>query len=200
LDRAGWRLVSGSCETPTRLHRREHFERVAGVDAYRFIRTATGRQVAVMNDAEAAGYAEMHFGAGRRRTGLVVRVTLGTGIGTALFINAHLVPNTELGHLQLRGAGAEHRAAARVRKAKDLSSKKWSHRVDEYLHLLHGYFWRDRFIVGRGVSRKWRKFGPQLTLPTPVVPAKLRHDAGIIGAGLAHEHERLRTRQKTFPA
>jgi polyphosphate glucokinase len=167
-----------------------------GVDAYRLFGTATGRRVSLINDADAAGYAEMHFGAGRRRTGLVIMVTLGTGIGTALFINGHLVPNTELGHLQLRGSDAERRAAARVRKAKDLSWKKWSRRVDAYLHLLQGYFWPDLFIVGGGVSRKWRKFGPKLTLPTPVVPAKLRNDAGIIGAALAYEHERLRTRQR----
>lgn len=168
-----------------------------GVDAYRLIGTATHRRVCVINDADAAGYAEMHFGAGRRRAGLVVMVTLGTGIGTALFINGHLVPNTELGHLQLRGSDAEHRAAARVRKAKDLSWKKWSRRVDAYLHLLQGYFWPDLFIVGGGVSRKWRKFGPRLTLPVPVVAAKFRNDAGIVGAALAYEHERRRARQKT---
>lgn len=169
-----------------------------GVDAYRLFGTTTGRSVSVINDADAAGYAEMHFGAGRRRPGVVVMVTLGTGIGTALFINGHLLPNTELGHLQLRGTDAELRAAARIRTAKDLSWKKWSRRVDAYLHLLQGYFWPDLFIVGGGVSKQWPKFGPRLSLPTPVVPAKLRNDAGIIGAALAYEHERQRTRQKTF--
>jgi polyphosphate glucokinase len=166
-----------------------------GVDAYRLLGRATGRRVSVINDADAAGYAEMHFGAGRRRTGLVIMVTLGTGIGTALFINGHLVPNTELGHLTLRGEDAERRAAESVRVAKHLSWKKWSHRVDAYLHLLQGYFWPDLFIIGGGVSKKWRKFVPRLTLPTPVIQARLRNDAGIIGAALAYEHERRRERQ-----
>jgi polyphosphate glucokinase len=124
-------------------------------------------------------------------------VTLGTGIGTALFINGHLVPNTELGHLELRGVDAEQCASARVRKEEDLSWKKWSRRVDAYLHLMQRYFWPDLFIVGGGISRKWRKFVPRLTLSTPVVAAKLRNDAGIIGAALAYEHERRRRRQKT---
>jgi polyphosphate glucokinase len=168
-----------------------------GVDAYQLFRSATGRRVAVINDADAAGYAEMHFGAGRRRTGLVVMVTLGTGIGTALFINGHLVPNTELGHLQLRGREAEAWAAAIVRTDKGLSWKKWSRRLDLYLRLMQSYFWPDLFIIGGGVSKKWRKFLPRLTLTTPVVPAKQRNDAGIIGAALAYEHERRRGRQKT---
>jgi len=167
-----------------------------GVDAYQVLGEATGCRVAVINDADAAAYAEMHFGAGRRRTGLVIMVTLGTGIGTALFINGHLVPNTELGHLELRGRDAEKRAAESVRVAKGLGWKKWSRRVDEYLHLLQRYFWPDLFIVGGGVSKKWRKFLPRLTLPTPIVPARLRNDAGIVGAALAYEHERRRARQK----
>jgi polyphosphate glucokinase len=168
-----------------------------GVDARRVFEEASGCRVSVINDADAAGYAEMHFGAGRRRRGLVVMVTLGTGIGTALFINGHLVPNTELGHLMLRGRDAELWAAAIVRQDKGLSWKKWSRRLDAYLHLLHRYFWPDLFIIGGGVSRKWRKFLPRLTLPTPIVPATLRNDAGIVGAALAYEHERRRTRQRT---
>jgi len=138
----------------------------------------------------------MTFGAGRRRSGLVIMVTLGTGIGTALFINGHLVPNTELGHLVLRGRDAETWAAESVREHDDLSWKKWSRRVDAYFHLLQRYFWPDLIIVGGGVSKKWRKFLPRLTLATPVVPAKLRNDAGIVGAALAYEHERSRARQK----
>ena len=168
-----------------------------GVDAGALLRKASGRQgVSAINDADAAGYAEMTFGAGRRRSGLVIMVTLGTGIGTALFINGHLVPNTELGHLDLRGRDAETWAAASVRDKKDLGWKKWSRRVDAYLHLLQRYFWPDLIIVGGGVSRKWRKFLPHLTLSIPVVPAKLKNDAGIIGAALAYEHERRRARQK----
>lgn len=167
-----------------------------GVDGYRLFARATRCKVSLINDADAAGYAEMTFGAGRRRSGLVIMVTIGTGIGTALFTNGHLVPNTELGHLNLRGMPAEKRASEAVRTAKALSWKKWARRVDEYLHLLHRYFWPDLIIVGGGVSKRWDKFMPRLTLPTPIVPARLRNEAGIIGAALAYEHEQRRARQK----
>lgn len=167
-----------------------------GIHAPRLFRKAIGRAVTVVNDADAAGYAEMHFGAGRRREGLVIIVTLGTGIGTALFINGHLVPNTELGHIELHGRDAEKWAAASVRDARNLSWKKWSRRVDAYLRHMHRYFWPDLFIVGGGVSRKHEKFLPRLTVPVPVVPAALGNDAGIIGAALAYEHELRRRKQK----
>jgi polyphosphate glucokinase len=167
-----------------------------GEDAARRLARATGCRVSVINDADAAGYAELHFGAGRGKTGLVILVTLGTGIGSALFINGHLVPNTELGHLRLHGRDAEKWAAESVRESKDLSWKKWSRRVDQYLHLLQRYFWPDLIIVGGGVSKKAAKFLPRLTLPVRVVPAKLLNEAGIIGAALAFEHEKRRARQK----
>ncbi len=167
-----------------------------GVPAPRLFRKAGRLPVTVINDADAAGYAEMHFGAGRRRAGLVIIVTLGTGIGTALFINGHLVPNTELGHIQIRGRDAETWAAASVREAKNLSWKKWSHRVDVYLQHMQRYFWPDLFIIGGGVSRKHAKFLPRLSVAARVVPARLGNDAGIVGAALAYEHERQRTRQK----
>lgn len=167
-----------------------------GVDAAERFAHATGHPVSVINDTDAAGYAEMHFGAGRGRRGLVIMVTLGTGIGTALFINGHLVPNTELGHLMLRGRDAETWAAASVREDKGLGWKKWARRVDAYLHLLHAYFWPDLFILGGGVSKTSDKFLHLLTLPTPIVPAKLLNEAGIIGAALAYEHEHRRGRQK----
>lgn len=171
-------------------------KRWLGVDAGGLLREATQLPVSVINDADAAGYAEMTFGAGRRRSGMVIMVTLGTGIGTALFINGHLVPNTELGHLILDGREAEVRAAARVREQGGLSWKRWSKRVDAYLHLLHSYFWPDLFIIGGGVSKQHAKFLPRLTQSALVVPAQLLNDAGIIGAALAYEHERLRARQK----
>ncbi len=167
-----------------------------GVDAIERFSGATGCRVSVINDADAAGYAEMHFGAGRRRRGLVIMVTLGTGIGTALFINGHLVPNTELGHLTLRGRDAETWASASVREEEGLGWKKWARRLDAYLHLMHAYFWPDLFILGGGVSKKTDKFLHLLTLPTPIVPARLRNDAGIIGAALAYEHERRRRKQR----
>jgi polyphosphate glucokinase len=168
-----------------------------GVNAAERFAGTSGCRVSVINDADAAGYAEMHFGAGRRRRGLVIMVTLGTGIGTALFINGHLVPNTELGHLTLRGRDAETWAAASVREEKGLGWKKWARRLDAYLHLMHAYFWPDLFIIGGGVSKKTDKFLHMLTLPTPIVPARLRNDAGIIGAALAYEHERRRGKQRT---
>jgi polyphosphate glucokinase len=167
-----------------------------GVDAVRLVREATSLPASVINDADAAGYAEMTFGAGRRRAGMVIMVTLGTGIGTALFINGHLVPNTELGHLILDGKDAERRAAASVREKKGSSWKHWSKDVDAYLHLLHAYFWPDLFIIGGGVSKQYQKFLPRLTQSVPVVPARLRNDAGIIGAALAYEHEKQRARSK----
>ena len=167
-----------------------------GVDAVRLLNKTTRLPVSVINDADAAGYAEMTFGAGRRRTGLVIMVTLGTGIGTALFINGHLVPNTELGHIEIDGRDAEDRAAASAREQRQLSWKRWSKRVDAYLHRLHAYFWPDLFIIGGGVSKQHEKFLPRLTLPVSVVPARLRNDAGIIGAALAYEHEKRRARLK----
>ncbi|MEM6532489.1 MAG: ROK family protein [Myxococcota bacterium] len=156
------------------------------VDAASLFRQTTGCPVQVVNDADAAGYAEMAFGAGRERTGLVMIITLGTGIGTALFTDGRLVPNTELGHLEMKGIEAEHFAADSVRKADDLGWKKWAGRVDTYLQTLHRYFWPDLFIVGGGVSKKHEKFLPLLTVPVPVVPAELRNEAGIVGAALAH--------------
>lgn len=156
-----------------------------GVDAAALFSSATGCPTVVVNDADAAGYAEMEWGAGRGRSGLVFMVTLGTGIGSALFIDGRLVPNTELGHLEVNGEEAEHLAADSARKREDLSWKKWAERLDEYLHHLQRYFWPDLFIVGGGVSKKHEKFVPLLTVPTPVVPAELRNEAGIAGAALA---------------
>jgi polyphosphate glucokinase len=166
-----------------------------GVDARALLGNAAGRRVAVINDADAAGGAEMAFGIGRGRGGLVIMVTLGTGIGTALFMDGRLVPNTELGHLTLQGRDAETRASAAVREDEQLSWKKWARRVDAYLHLLQRYFWPDLIIVGGGVSRRWRRFLPRLTIPTPVVPARLRNDAGIVGAALAGAQARRRARR-----
>lgn len=167
-----------------------------GVDAAARFSTATGCRVSVINDADAAGYAEMHFGAGRRQRGLVIMVTLGTGIGTALFIDGHLVPNTELGHLTLRGRDAEKWAAASVRERGALSWTAWARRLDAYLNLVHAYLWPDLFILGGGVSKKSGKFLHLLTVPTPVVPAKLRNEAGIIGAALAYRPGRTRRKSR----
>jgi polyphosphate glucokinase len=156
-----------------------------GCHAQGMFQDATGCAVTVVNDADAAGYAEMHFGAGQGVAGLVLIVTLGTGIGTALFINGNLVPNTELGHIELGGKEAEKRAASSVRDRKQLSWKKWARRVDAYLHRMQDYLWPDLIIVGGGVSKKHDKFLPLLTLDTQVVPAQMRNEAGIVGAAMA---------------
>jgi polyphosphate glucokinase len=156
-----------------------------GRNARSLFEDATGCPVTVVNDADAAGYAEMHFGAGRNAHGMVLIVTLGTGIGTALFIHGHLVPNTELGHLEINGKEAEKWAASSVRDNKQLSWKKWARRLDTYLTRMQHYLWPDLIIIGGGVSKKHEKFVPLLTLKTVVVPAQMRNEAGIVGAALA---------------
>ena len=167
-----------------------------GANARDMFEKASGCEVTVVNDADAAGYAEMHFGAGRGQTGVVLILTLGTGIGSALFVNGHLVTNTELGHIEINGKEAEKWTAESVREAKDLSWKKWARRLDTYLHALERYLWPDLIILGGGVSKKSEKFVPRLSLQTRIVPAELLNDAGIVGAALAHDHERRRRKEK----
>ena len=156
-----------------------------GTDARTLFEQATGCRCAIANDADVAGLAEMRFGAGQGRDGVVLVVTLGTGIGSALFASGQLVPNTELGHIELRGMEAEHWAADSARTREDLSWKKWAKRVDRFLQRMRDYFWPELIIVGGGVSKKHEKFLPLLTVDADVVPAQLRNDAGIIGAALA---------------
>lgn len=163
-----------------------------GIEARRVFAGITRHRVTVINDADAAGYAEMHFGAGRGHAGVVILVTLGTGIGSAIFVNGHLVPNTELGHVEIDGREAEKWAADSVREHKQLPWRKWARRVEDYLRHLEQWFWPDLFIVGGGVSRKADKFLPHIRLDTPVVAARLQNEAGMIGAALAWEHERQR--------
>jgi polyphosphate glucokinase len=156
-----------------------------GVDARDLFGTATSLEVQVINDADAAGQAEMKFGAGAGHQGTVVMLTFGTGIGSALFRGGVLVPNTEFGHIEIRGKDAEKRAAERVRESRDLDWEHWAGRVDEYMSHLEGLLWPDLFIVGGGVSRKSDKFLPLLEkLTATVVPAALHNDAGIVGAAL----------------
>lgn len=148
-----------------------------GVDASELFGGAT-----VLNDADAAGIAEMTFGAGRGRRGTVLVLTFGTGIGSALFADGTLVRNTELGHLQLRGKDAEERASARAREEHDLSWEKWAERVEEYLRHVEMLFSPALIVIGGGVSKKADKFLPHVNIDTPVVPAGLQNEAGIIGA------------------
>lgn len=156
-----------------------------GVRAHEVYSRRCGCPVTVVNDADAAGLAEMQFGAGRGLGGVVVLATLGTGIGTAVFVDGCLVPNTEFGQMELRGKPAEQFASARVRKARDLSWKAWSGRLNEYLAALENVLWPDTIIIGGGVSRKASKFLPALKTRAAVVPASLGNEAGIVGAALA---------------
>ena len=156
-----------------------------GVDGRNLFEEITGCTVNLGNDADVAGLAEMRYGAGKGRDGVVLIVTLGTGIGTALFIDGRLVPNTEFGHIEVRGQEAEKWAAESVRKKKGLSWKKWAGRVDEVLECMYAYMWPDLVIIGGGVSKKHDRFLTHLKVPTEVVPAQMRNEAGIVGAALA---------------
>lgn len=153
-----------------------------GTDVRVLMRKYTGRMARCVNDADAAGYAEARYGAAQDVPGLVIVTTLGTGIGTALIYNGILVPNCELGHLEIDGHDAETRAANGVREAEDLSFKKWAKRLQRYYSHLEKLFSPDLFVVGGGISKKHDKFLPLLDLKTPIVPAQLRNRAGIIGA------------------
>ena len=155
-----------------------------GVDAPDLFSRATGRAVGVLNDADAAGVAEMRFGAGRGEAGVVVLVTFGTGIGSALFVDGVLFPNTELGHLHLHGGDAEAWAADSARERHDLSWKDYAHRVQEYLELVERLLWPSLFIIGGGVSKHADEFLPEIEIRTRVVPAQLLNRAGIVGAAL----------------
>jgi polyphosphate glucokinase len=156
-----------------------------GVNGRDLISSKTDCPVVMLNDADAAGLAEMSIGAGQGQKGVVMVLTLGTGIGSALFTNGHLVPNTELGHLELDGYDAETRAAERARKAEDLSWKKWGKRLNHYLQHVERLFSPNLFIVGGGVSKKHKKYFKYLDLKTPVIPAQMRNQAGIVGAAMA---------------
>jgi polyphosphate glucokinase len=160
-----------------------------GVDAASLfaqtLRTGDGRTPRVLNDADAAGVAEMAHGVGRGHDGVVLMLTFGTGIGSALFLDGALVPNTELGHLELRGKDAEDRASARIRDEKELSWGKWAGRVQEYLTQVEALFSPDMIIVGGGVSKHADKFLPDLRTHAELVAAQLANNAGIVGAAMA---------------
>jgi polyphosphate glucokinase len=144
----------------------------------------------MVNDADAAGLAEMRFGAGIGKGGTVIVLTLGTGTGSAVFVDGRLVPNTELGHMEIRGRDAERRSAAASRIRRGLSWKAWAIDLDEHLQAIDRLFSPRLFILGGGVSKNAERFIPKLTVTVPVVPAILRNDAGIVGAAL-YAAERL---------
>jgi polyphosphate glucokinase len=146
---------------------------------------ALERPVTVLNDADAAGLAEMRYGGGKDRPGTVVFLTLGTGVGSALFIDGRLVPNTEFGQMEIRGKPAERRSAASARTKRKLSWKAWAKDLDEHVDRIDQLVWPGVIILGGGVSKRADKFLSRLTSRVPVVPATLRNDAGIVGAALA---------------
>jgi polyphosphate glucokinase len=144
-----------------------------------------GQDVTILNDADAAGLAEERYGAGREQSGLVVLLTFGTGIGSAVIHNGALIPNTEFGHLEVGGKEAEQRAASSVKERHDWSYEKWAHQVTRVLVAIENAIWPDLFIAGGGISRKATKWVPLLENRTPVVPAALQNTAGIVGAAMA---------------
>jgi polyphosphate glucokinase len=148
------------------------------------MRKATGRSVSIVNDADAAAIAEMRFGVGKDQPGVVIFLTLGTGVGSGVFVDGILVPNTEFGQMEIRGRPAERRSAAAARVRRGLSWKAWSQDLDEHLHRIDNLMWPNLMILGGGVSKNADKFIPRLTVRCPVVPAQLRNDAGIIGAAI----------------
>ena len=153
-----------------------------GLDADAMFEKELGREVHVINDADAAGIAEVKFGAARGHTGLVIVTTLGTGIGTALMFNGKLVPNAELGHLQIDGFDYESKAAFSAKERENLSWAEWAKRLQKYFSQLEALLTPDLFIVGGGVSKEHESYLPLLKLKTPIIPAENRNSAGILGA------------------
>ena len=162
-----------------------------GTDADALFTGRLGRAVHLVNDADAAGVAEARFGAARSTKGLVVVTTLGTGIGTALLLDGRLVPNSELGHLEIDGYDAETRAASSARENEGLSWEDWAARLQRYYGAIENLLWPALIVVGGGISKKADKFLPLLHLRAPIVAAQLRNEAGIIGAAVLADEERV---------
>lgn len=160
-------------------------EKWVGTNADNLFTKITGCNCTMINDADAAGLAEMAFGAGRGQPGTVIMITLGTGIGSAIFHRGQLLPNTEFGHMELDGEDAEFHASDAARQRDDLSWKKYAKRLNKYLKRMEKLFWPNLFIIGGGISKESEKFLPLLTIETHVVPAQLLNEAGIVGAALA---------------
>jgi len=156
-----------------------------GVNASARIEKKTGCPTHLVNDVDAAGIAEAEFGAGKKRFGTIFMAAFGTGIGTAVFHNQQLVPNTELGHIPMHGNVAENYAANSIRENEELSWETWGKRVNEYLQLIESLIWPDLIIIGGGVSKNFNEFGSYIDVESEVVPAESRNHAGIIGAALA---------------
>jgi len=169
-----------------------------GFDAQAAFSKAFKRRTWVVNDADAAGVAEMRFGAGHGKRGVVIVLTLGTGVGSGIFVDGRLVPNTELGHMEVSGRDAERRSSANARVRRGLSWKAWAEDLDEHLRAIDVLFSPSLIILGGGVSKKADRFVPFLKTPVPIVAAQLRNEAGIVGAamvGLERETEMVREEQ-----
>ena len=160
-----------------------------GTNADDLFTKTTGCDCTMINDADAAGLAEMRFGAGKGQPGTVIMITLGTGIGTAIFHRGNLLPNTEFGHLEMNRRDAEHRASDAIRQRDSLSWKKYAKRLNKYLAAMEKLFWPDLFIIGGGISKESDKYIPLLRIQTPVVTAQFLNEAGIVGAALAARTE-----------
>jgi polyphosphate glucokinase len=155
-----------------------------GLNAAKYIKKGTGCKTCIINDADAAGLAEMAFGAGKNHQGVVMLVTIGTGLGTALFTDGHLLRNCEFGHLEMDGVEAEWMASDAARKRENLSWKKWGRRFNKYLHTMEKLIWPDLIILGGGISKKHKNFLPYITVQAEVLPAQMLNEAGIIGAAI----------------
>ncbi len=151
-------------------------------EAEKIFEAHLGRDVYIVNDADAAGVAEVHYGAAKDHDGFVIMTTLGTGIGTALIYRGVLIPNAELGHIEIDGRDAETHAASSIKEKEGLSFKEWIPRLQKYYGTLEALLWPDLFVVGGGISKKSEKFLPLLSVKTPLVPAQLLNTAGIVGA------------------
>ena len=160
-----------------------------GLEAEKLFEKALNRDIRFVNDADAAGVAEVRFGAAKDVQGVVILTTLGTGIGSALIYNGVLVPNSELGHLEIDGNDAEKKASYMAKERDDLSWEKWAKRLQKYYSVLEALFSPDLIIVGGGVSKSYEEFLPLIKLRAPIVPAKLRNNAGILGAAALAVHE-----------
>jgi polyphosphate glucokinase len=169
-----------------------------GLPVAEYFSKQTGCPAYVANDADVAGVAEMYFGAGKGVTGVVLIVTIGTGLGTALFSNGQLLPNTELGHVLLdNGLEAEQYASESVRVGEELEWKEWGKRFNQYLTTMENLFWPDLIVIGGGVSKKLHKFAPLITTQAPIVPAMFLNQAGIVGAALFAEAQLHQSSQQS---
>lgn len=163
-------------------------KRWIGLNAAIEIEKATKCPTHLLNDVDAAGYAEMHFGAGKGNNNNVIVIAVGTGIGTALFSEGTLFANTELGFIRVKGIPGEHYAANSVREREDLSWKEWGKRLNRYLNRIESLFYPDLIILGGGISKKFDRFSKYIELECEIIPAEMKNNAGIIGAALAAHH------------